>query len=634
MTKILIDFETRSGVSLTKYGKYKYLHDKLADIVCFSYKIDNSNTFLWYPGLDLPDFALHPEGYRFYAFNCQFDRMVWHILGKKYGMKPTKLSQWTDVMAICGRFTFHQSLDQAGEDLKINTRKNKRGKALMELICEPPFEYTHQDLMEFHHYCITDTDAMYELLNALPSDKLSETEQKAWELTVKINKTGLPIDTNAVNQILNVTEAYKIEQSLLLPSLTNGKVTKGTQTKRIRNWLIESGLRVPNLQAETVINLLDRRDLTKDQRLVLQLRQELNKSSTAKYAKLKDLTFKGRIYDNERYYGSNTGRWGGMNFQLKNLPRSDVKDAQPIIDSFYDLTVIEDDPIGKAKSIVRGMICAPPGKMICAADYNAIEYIGLLWAAGDFEPLNDFAKGLDQYVQMAQFIYDNKPYNEINSDERYFGKQLILGCGYGLGAKGFLDYAEARGLSINFNQAQFGVNAYRTKYKLIVQFWYKCKKAAMLALAHPGTEFNVNRCKFRLVKDRNGMRWLRLLLPSGRALYYNKPMIREGKFGPEVSAMGINPYTKKWDRLSIIPGRFAENIVQALARDLLLNGLFNLDKAGYKILGHVHDEVLLEVPEEPNCLDDVTRLMCILPDWAPDLPLKAEGVFEKRYRKM
>ena len=127
---------------------------------------------------------------------------------------------------------------------------------------------------------------------------------------------------------------------------------------------------------------------------------------------------------------------------------------------------------------------------------------------------------------------------------------------------------------------------------------------------------------------------MQLTLPSGRALYYNKPTIREGKFGPEVSAMGINPYTKKWSRLSIIPGRFAENIVQALARDILLNGKLNLKKAGYKIIGSVHDEVILEVPKEPNCLEHVIELMCKQPSWALDLPLRAEGVVEKRYRKM
>ena len=628
-----IDFETRSSVSITK-GKHRYLNDSQADIICFSFKVEEGPVFLWHPGQKLPEFALRPQPYYFYAFNAQFDMAVWNILGKKYGMVPTVPSQWIDVMALCGRFTFHQSLEEAGNDLKLEVKKNKRGKALMKLICQPPFVYTHQDLMEFYEYCKTDTESMYEMLNALPASKLSAEEQRAWELTVKINNTGIPVDIPAVKQILKVTEVYKQEQSLRLPDLTEGKVTKATQGKRILEWLRDNGLKIPNLQAETVTEMLERLDLKPDVKLMLELRQELNRSSTAKYAKLMDLAYKGRIYDNERYYGSTTGRWAGMGFQLKNLPRSKVKDAEPIIKAFLDLSIIEEDPINAAKSVVRGMICAPPGKMLCAADYASIEYVGLLWAAGDLNSLKDFEAGLDQYIQMAQFVYNNKPYKDITPEERYFGKQLILGCGYGLGAKGFLEYAIKNGLEITFSEATTGVNAYRTKYVSVPQFWYKCRGAALNALTYPKSEFSVGASKFKLVKDRAGTRWLRLTLPSGRPLYYNKPMVMAGKYGDEVTAMGINPYTKKWDRMSIIPGRFAENIVQALARDVLLNGLFNLDDAGYKIIGTVHDEIIVEVPKEPNCLEDVVGLICKRPAWALDMPLRAEGMFEKRYRKM
>ncbi|GAG11432.1 unnamed protein product, partial [marine sediment metagenome] len=262
-------------------------------------------------------------------------------------------------------------------------KKNPRGKALIKMICCPPYEYSGYDFREFLSYCKDDVNSMHEMLAALPSSKLSKDEQEIWELTTKINDRGIPIDIPAVEQILRVTDAYKTEQNTLLPDLTNGAVTKATQNKRIVDWLRSKGLVTPNLQANTVEKLLDRKDLSDDKRTVLQLRQELGRSSTAKYAKLKDLQHKGRIYDNLRYYGANTGRWAGLGFQLHNLPRSKVKDAQPIIDSFKDLSVIENDPIGAAKSIVRGMICAPEGKMICAADYSGIENRGLAWVAGD-----------------------------------------------------------------------------------------------------------------------------------------------------------------------------------------------------------------------------------------------------------
>jgi len=641
MTQVLVDFETISEVDLNKHGRMRYLHGKEADIICMGYKIDNEQTQLWVPGDELPEFVIYNNQLSLVAFNAQFDLAVWNILGSKYKFPQSPISQWIDVMAICGRFTYHQSLAQAGEDLKLKIQKNPRGKALLKLICTPPFIYTHTDLMELYNYCKQDIDTMYEMLNALPASKLSDEEQGHWERTVVKNNRGLPIDIESAKQIYKVTEIYKEEQNQLLPTLTNGEVTKATQNKRITDWLRSKGLVTPNLQADTVVKLLERVDLTDSIRTILELRQELGRSSTAKYLKIIELEYKGRIYDNIRYYGANTGRDSGMGFQLYNLPRSKVgadseTEANELIKSFFDLSVIEKNPISVAKSLVRTMIKAPKGKFIAAADYAGIENRGLVWVSQDEKTLQLFREGLDQYIDMAVDLY-RIPYEEIDSQQRYFGKQLVLGCGYGLGWKGFIEYAENNSLLITPQEAQRAVDAYRTKYHRVVKLWYKCKDAAINAISHPGTEFKASYAKFKVVSDRNKTRWLQLTLPSGRNLYYNKPLISEGKYGPEASAFGINPYTKKWQRLSIIPGRFVENIVQAMSRDILFHGEEALEKAGYKIIGSVYDEVILEVPEDcdkEETLKDIYKLMCTVPDWAKGLPLKAEGFIEKRYRKM
>ena len=641
MTQVLVDFETISEVDLNKHGRMRYLHGKEADIICMGYKIDNEQTQLWVPGDELPEFVIYNNQLSLVAFNAQFDLAVWNILGSKYKFPQSPISQWIDVMAICGRFTYHQSLAQAGEDLKLKIQKNPRGKALLKLICTPPFIYTHTDLMELYNYCKQDIDTMYEMLNALPASKLSDEEQGHWERTVVKNNRGLPIDIESAKQIYKVTEIYKEEQNQLLPTLTNGEVTKATQNKRITDWLRSKGLVTPNLQADTVVKLLERVDLTDSIRTILELRQELGRSSTAKYLKIIELEYKGRIYDNIRYYGANTGRDSGMGFQLYNLPRSKVgadseTEANELIKSFFDLSVIEKNPISVAKSLVRTMIKAPKGKFIAAADYAGIENRGLVWVSQDEKTLQLFREGLDQYIDMAVDLY-RIPYEEIDSQQRYFGKQLVLGCGYGLGWKGFIEYAENNSLLITPQEAQRAVDAYRTKYHRVVKLWYKCKDAAINAISHPGTEFKASYAKFKVVYDRNKTRWLQLTLPSGRNLYYNKPLISEGKYGPEASAFGINPYTKKWQRLSIIPGRFVENIVQAMSRDILFHSEEALEKAGYKIIGSVYDEVILEVPEDcdkEETLKDIYKLMCTVPDWAKGLPLKAEGFIEKRYRKM
>ena len=641
MALIGIDFETKSEVDLVKYGKVKYLKGKEADIICMGYKIDNELTELWKPGDKLPEFVINPTSHKFIAFNAQFDLAVWNILGPKYKFPQLPISQWIDVMALCGRFTYHQGLALAGDDLNLKVKKNPRGKALIKLICCPPFKYTHSDLMELYEYCKCDVDTMCEMLDALPASKLSNEEHKHWERTVRKNDHGLPIDIDAAKQIYRVTEVYKEEQNQLLPDLTNGKVTKATQAKRIVDWLKSKGLITPNLQADTVIKFLKRVDLSDDVRTVLELRQELGRSSTAKYLKIIELEYKGRIYDNIRYYGANTGRDSGLGFQLYNLPRSKVgakseTEADELIQSFFDLSVIEKNPVNIAKSLVRAMIKAPKGKLICAVDFTGIENRGLVWVAQDEKTLQLFQEGLDQYIDMAVDLY-RIPYNDINSQQRYFGKQLVLGCGYGLGAKGFIGYAEKNDLLITPLEAQEAITAYRTKYHKVVKLWYKCKDATLNAIAHPGTEFKASYATYKVVFDRNKTRWLQLTLPSGRNMYYNKPLIKEGNYGPEPSAFGINPYTKKWMRLSIIPGRLVENIVQAMSRDLLFYAEEALEKAGYKIIGSIYDEIILEVSEDcgkKETLKDVIKIMCDGPKWAKGLPLKAEGFIEKRYRKM
>jgi len=630
MSLIGIDFETKSEVDLVKHGRKKYLAGKEADIICMAYKIGDQPTQLWVPGDPLPPFGGRNQ---FYAFNAQFDMAVWNTLGLKYNFPETNSSWWIDVMAICGRFTYHQSLEKAGEDLELEIKKNPRGKALIKKISCPPFKYTDAELEEFYLYCKDDVNTMHEMLQALPASSLSAEEQDIWELTAKINNNGLPVDIDAAKQIYELVEIYKEDMNQLLPALTGGKVTKATQTKRITDWVKSQKIEIPDLQAGTVEKFLKQDDLPENVEAVLQLRQELGKSSTAKYLKIIDQEIDGRIYDNLRYYAANTGRWGGLGFQLHNLPRSDVKDAQPIIDQFLDKRITENDPVGAAKSVIRGMICAPKGKRLCFADYASIENRGLAWIAQDEKTLQLFRDGLDQYKDMASYLF-KIPYGDVKDDQRYIGKQLVLGCGYGLGWKGFMGYMEGYGTPVVEAVAMNAVNAWRMRYNKVVKLWYACKDAAVKAIMNMGYSYPVSNFSFKYLLDRNKTPWLQLTLPSGRNLFYNTPKIEEDSFGLGVTAMGINPYSKKWQRLKIIPGRFIENIVQALSRDILAQGKHNLDEAGFKIIGSVHDEVILEVPRWFENIEEVIKLMCKMPAWADGLPLAAEGVIEKRYRKM
>jgi DNA polymerase len=634
MELVIVDFETRSPDDITTAGSTKYLSHRDSDIVCMGYKIGDGETQIWIPGHDLPYCVQNPDEFRWVAHNAQFDFQVWDIIGiLQYDFPENPIDNWIDTMAICGRFTYPQALEKAGTALNLNVQKNPRGKYLIKRICCPPFEFTHTELFEFYEYCKDDVRTTYELLHALPASMLSDEEHYYWKLTCKINFTGLPIDIKAAKQIYKLTEIYKQEQNTLLPALTNGLVTKATQHLRITQWLRNKGVHTANLQAATVDKLLERVDLDDDVRTVLTLRKELGRSSTAKYLRIIEQEFGGRIYMNERYYGSNTGRWAGQGFQVKNLPRSKVKDAQPIIDAFMDMSIIEGDPIEAAKSIIRGMICAPKGKRIAAADYTSIENRLVAWVTEDHRTLQLFFDGLDQYIDMAVDLY-RKPYDDINDEERYYGKVVVLGCGYGLGGKGFQGTAESFGILLEEEDAQAAVNTYRNKYPEVPKMWYACKNAAVAAVRAPGQPFQVKKVVYKVVRDRNKTIWLQCRLPSGRNLYYNQPSLYEDDFGVGVKAWGINPYTKQWMSMKILPGRFFENIVQALARDILASGMRNLDQAGYMMIGTVHDEIILEVPKNEDCLSDICHLMCKLPSWAKGLPLGAEGIIEKRYRKM
>jgi len=636
MAKIKIDFETRSEVDLVKCGAHAYFHGKKADIVFLTYRVDDGPYKQWFPHEDPLPWMKSPASHKFYAFNAIFEYRAWNILGvKKYGWGDLPLENLIDVQALCARFTYPQSLEMAGEVLELNVQKDKRGKYLIKKICTPPFDYTHTEFHEFMQYGMDDVRSMDEMIDALPASALSTKEQRIWEMTQRINLRGLPIDLESVTQILKVTTAYKHEQNTLLPDLTNHNVTKATQNVRIVRWIRRQGIKIPDLKAGTVEKMLDRLDLPDNVRTVLELRQELGRSSTAKYQKLIDQVYQGRLYDNLKYYGAEkTGRWGGHGFQLHNLPRSKVKDAQPIIDKFFDLSIIEDNPIAAAKSIIRGMIMAKLHKMILASDYSSIENRILAWVANDMETIRLFLEGLDQYIDMAAFMY-NMPYGDVNDDQRQFGKMLILGCGYGLGGDGFQQNAADWGVHLTNKESHDAVDMYRERYKKNVKFWYNCKDAAINAICYPGKEFKVHLVSFKTLLDRNRTFWLRITLPSGRALYYNKPMVREGKFGPEPSAMGINPYSKKWQRLSMIPGRIVENIVQATARDVLADGKLALDERGCNLIGSVHDEVIMETSNTTNTfLEYVNNIICQNSPWAEGLPLKAEGMIEKRYRKM
>lgn len=651
MRVVVLDFETKSPVDLPKCGRTKYAAHPETTILMMSYKVDDEPTKLWLPGNPLPDFVKEPHNFVLKAHNAQFEEAIWNNDGIRQGFAPVKISNFVDIMALCGRYGLPQSLDEACKVLDTPVKKDPAGYGLIKTFCIPPYgrdskgnilPHLMPNWRKFGQYCIDDTKAEYWLLKYLPSDKLSDAEQEAWVLSCEVNARGIPVDKSEIEIIYRVSSEYRDAQFERLPDLTNGKITKITQVKRLKDFFNEHGCDIDDCTSETIQDLLTRDNLPDVVMDLAEMRATIGLSSVGKYARLMDMEHNGRVFDNQRYYGTHTGRWSGGGFQLFNLPRAKVPDPEAEIKSFFDFSICEANPITSARALIRPMIKAPPGRQIMVADYSSIEYVVLEWFAGDYESLERFNQGIDQYVDQAAFMY-NKSNHEITDQERQEGKIVILGCGYQLGANGFIRNAAQWGLHLTHEQAQFMVQGYRKKHAKVAKMWYSFKDAAIAAIYNKGKAFSTNHCVFKVVVDKVKTEWLMIQLPTGRAMYYRSPFIDpDGTYGEAPCHYGRHPKSGRFVPMTLTPGRITENIVQAAARDILVTGKLALRAAGYDIIGSIYDEVIAEVPDlsylgpEANAenLQKFYALMCTKAPWAKDIPLRANGFVGPRYKKI
>ena len=638
---ITIDFETRSEVDIVIEGGAKYHIHPSTDILMMGYKINNEPVKVWFPGDKLPEW-MNDENETIYAYNSAFELGIWNNVGtKRYGFPELRAERTQDAQALCGRYGLPQRLSEAAKALGVKTQKDSCGKQLIKLFCTPPYGRDSKDnlLPDTQHlwrtfitYNIHDVQATYEVVKALPADRLSKSEHEIWLLNHRINVRGIPVAVDEAAQILRVTMAFLEEHNKRLPELTGGRVTKITQIARIKSWINDRGYPCESLVADELAKWLQRDDLPDDIMEVLEIRAGMGLSSIGKYKRILAEATNGRMLYNSRYYGAHTGRITGMGFQLLNLPRKASKNPESEISGFFNLSVCYGNPVLSARALVRAMVRASPGNVIVAADYSSIEYILLIWLCKEFASVQRFADGLDQYIDLATHIY-NTQYSDITPDQRQMGKIGILGCGYGLGAEGFIRYADKWGVKISLPEATRIVKGFRNKYPNIPKFWYALNNAAIMAIECKGHEFEVNGNTFKVVRDRNKNEWLALKLLSGRTMFYARPAIGQGKFGPEVTTWSMNQTTRQYCKKSMTPGKWAENVIQALGRDLLYYGKMKIENAGYPIIFSVYDEVVAEVHKDKANLDEFCKLMCSCPPWAKGLPLRAEGYIDTRYKK-
>jgi DNA polymerase len=651
---IYIDFETRSELEIQNVGAWKYSCHPSTKIYCMAYKIDTIPTDIFireeinqiWDDLKFPDdtddtknmFIDHISKFeKLEAHNAFFEYAIWHnIMVARYNWPVIPEDRWYCSAAKAAYHGLPRKLDDVCLALNLDVKKDKEGSRLMKQMCKPrpKWKKTKQGpkwfeddekLKRLYEYCKQDVRAEYALSQAL--DDLPRTERKLWLLDQKINRRGIFCDYDVANSAITIIETLETNANLELHQITDGLVSTPNQTAKILDWLVRENLELPNMQAPTVTEALERTDLTPNARRVLEIRQLHGKASTKKFSAMKDRAdvIDQRIRDTLLYHGAHTGRWTGIGIQPQNYYRPDFERSEiellaiPAIlrHDTDELKFLFGSPITPLSSSLRSTLCAAPGYDLIGADYTSIEARTLLWLVKDTDALKLIEQGIDLYIDMAASIY-GVPYGQVTKAQRQLGKTAILGLGYGMGVDKFFQTCLNFGIEIDYSLAEKTVSIYRKKYRKVVRYWWKINQHAINATG-PFSKHD---------------RFLQLKLPSGRPLHYYDPELTLNRFhNPALSYMSVNSTTRKWEREETYGGKLTENIVQAIARDIMAVGMLRAEKARYPIVMTVHDEVVAEVPRGFGSINEFVDLLCQKEQWYKDCPVSAEGWRGRRYRK-
>lgn len=653
---ITIDFETRSKCPLRTAGAWRYAADPTTEVLCLGYQICRSLPLetkpeVWVPGDDTPDDLLRyiKDGMTVDAHHAFFEKAIWrNIMVKRHGWPDIPDNQWSCTASRAAALALPRSLDEVGRVLNLKNKKDATwGKQTMLKLARPrtptasnPSDWHEdkQDFKDLYKYCLGDVAAEVELGKVLRP--LNPTERKVWLLDQKINERGIRVDRRAVECALDLLTKYSETLYKEFRTLTGGMVHTVLQRDKLILWLSTQGVPTEKLAKADVQDLLEAKDkeLPAKARRVLEIRQALSRTSTAKYTTiLGALNEDDRLRDLLMYHGASTGRWTGKLVQPQNFPRQTLRRG---LDTCFDILKTGSldafefcypDVMGTLSGVIRGVFIPAEGHTFYGGDFASIEARVLFWLAGEEKGLDMFRRGDDLYKDLASVIY-RKPVAEVTKAERELGKRGILGAGYGMGKVKFREscWLYAR-IPITEELAETAINAYREKYNTVCRLWANQNSAAMQAVAKPGSPVKSGRVTW-MVKDG----YLFCALPSGRLLAYFDPKIEPHETAwketkDTVTYMSVNSVSKKWERTKTYGGKIVENLCQAVARDLMAEAMLRIEDAGYKVVLTVHDEILTE--KVGGDVKEFENLMAELPAWATGLPVKAEGWQGKRYQK-
>ena len=651
--RLLIDLETYSSVDISKAGAFKYVESDDFEIMLLAYAWnDGPVAVLDLTGSDmetqeeLQDIRaalLDPDTVKV-AHNSAFERAC---LTKFLGQE-LPAEEWEDTMILAAMNGLPMSLDSAGAALQLKDQKIKEGTLLINYFCKPckptlsnggrtrnRREHAPDKWARFVEYCRRDVEVEQAIFYRLHRFPVPDWERKVWALDSRINERGVLVDTKMAQAAIDVDEAVREAHTAELQRLTG--LENPNSVTQLKEWLETVGLSCESLNKATVSDLLGKvPDPTT--RRVLELRQQLGKTSTKKYqAMLAAACQDDRVRGIMQYYGAGrTGRWAGRIVQPQNLPQNhlDAIDKVRELVRQRDLETLElafDNVPDVLSQLIRTALVAKPGHTFLVADYSAIEARVIAYLAGEQWRMDVFAQGGDIYCSSASQMFKVPVVKHgVNGHLRQKGKVAELACGYGGGVSALKAFgADKMGLSEE--EMQNIVDQWRAASPTIPRLWREVEKAAKQALKSPGRSVKVwgweettTVCTYR--KDADA---LRCRLPSGRVLsYWGARLDNDGK----ICFMGQNQTTRKWEKMETWGGRLVENIVQAYARDCLAVALLRLDEAGYKITFHVHDEVIVEAPVG-STWQEVAEIMGQPIDWAPGLLLRGDGYETRFYMK-
>ena len=502
------------------------------------------------------------------------------------------------------------------------------------------------DILALCRYCLQDVEAEHAASKALAD--LPARELRVWQMDQEINARGLNTDTELAHKMVAMVEQHTADLLDDLATITNGEVQSPRQTAKFKahvNKSLPDDLQLADVKASSVLAALKDPRVQGEARRLLEIRRSLALSSVAKYeAILNRASMDGRVRGSILYHGAGTGRFSGRGIQPHNFPRGKFKDPEPAIemvlmDDVEGVKAYWGDPMAVASTCLRGVLTPGEGKEFTCADYSNIEGRGVAWLAGEEWKVESFraydkGEGEDNY-KLAYSRAFNIPVESVTSDNRQIGKVMELACGYQGGVGAFQSMAAVYGVKVPDDQADELVKLWRRAHPMVVALWYSLEEAALMAVAHPGKAYSYRSIAYKLSQDG---RFLLCRLPSGRLLHYPFPALEEaempwGETKRVVTYMATDSQTGKFVKSKGYGGLFTENCVQALSRDVMVEGMFRVEEHGYPVVLTVHDEVLSEHPVGHGSVEEFGHLLSVVPSWADGLPVAAAGWRGTRYRK-